>query len=217
MDVDLPNVAWVIGGYVAGTIPSTLIVARLRHATALTREAGRDAGETDAHVLMARHLGGRWAAAAAAMDVLKGLLFVFLARTVGHLAPGWLAATGLAVVTGHSFPPFARAMAGRGMAATAGVYLALLPLEMVVAGLIIVAGAARRATGLASTIALAVVPILAAVLGEPWPYVWMAVAILVLVVLRRLEGVGAVIRAGVPAGRAVLFRAVFDVSLTAPR
>jgi glycerol-3-phosphate acyltransferase PlsY len=183
----------------------------------VTEEAGRTAGETDAHLVLARHLGGGWAAAAAAADVLKGLVFLLVARTAGGVSPGWLAATGVAVVAGHSFPFYARHMAGRGMAATAGVYLALLPLEMVVAGLIIVAGAALRATGLASTVALAVVPVLAVILGEPAAYVWMAVAILALVVLRRLEGVGASIRAGVPPARAVWYRAVFDVSLPTPR
>jgi glycerol-3-phosphate acyltransferase PlsY len=215
--VDGANIAWVVGGYVAGTFPSTLVVARLRHASAVTEEAGRAAGETDAHVVMARHLGGGWTAVAATMDVLKGMLFVLLARTAGHVSPGWLAATGVAVVAGHSFPPYARDMAGRGMAATAGVYLALLPVEMVVAGVVIVAGAALRATGLASTIGLAIVPVLAALLGEPVAYVWMAVAILALIVVRRLEGVRGLIRAGVPAARAVVYRAVFDVSLPAPR
>jgi glycerol-3-phosphate acyltransferase PlsY len=214
---DGAGIAWVVGGYAAGTLPSTLIVARLRHATAVTEEAARGAGETDAHLVMARRLGGGWAAVAATLDVLKGFVLVLLARTVGDASPAVLAFTGAAVVAGHAFPPFARDMAGRGMAATAGVYLALLPLEMVVAGLVIVAGVALRSTGLASTIALALVPALAAALGEPAAYVWMGVAILLLVLLRRLEGVGAVIRGGVGPARAVWYRAVFDVSLPGPR
>jgi acyl phosphate:glycerol-3-phosphate acyltransferase len=214
---DGAGIAWVVGGYVAGSLPSTWIVARLRRATAVTEEAARDAGETDAHLVMARRLGGGWAAAAATMDVLKGFVLVLLARTVGGASPTVLALTGTAVVLGHTYPPFAREMAGRGMAATAGVYLALLPVEMVVAGLIIVAGVILRSTGLASTVALALVPVLALVLGEPAAYVWMAAAILVLVMLRRLEGVGVVIRRGVSPARAVWYRAVFDVSLPGPR
>jgi len=108
-------------------------------------------------------------------------------------------------------------MAGRGMAVMSGVYLALLPVEMVVAGLIIVIGGAVRATGLASTVALAVVPVVAAIQGQPPAYVWMSVAILALIVARRLEGVLGVIRSGVPVGRAVVRRAIFDATPTPER
>src|SRR5262245_11879690 len=208
---DGAGIAWVVGGYLAGSLPSTWLVARLRHATAVTDEARRGSGEADAHLVLAKRLGGGWAATAAVMDVLKGFVLVLVARTAGGASPTLLALTGVAVVLGHMFPPFARDMAGRGMAATAGVYLALVPIEMVVAGLIIVAGFALKSTGLASTVALALVPALAAVLGEPAPYVWMGVAVFALVMLRRLEGVGEVIRRGVPPLRAVWYRAVFDV------
>jgi glycerol-3-phosphate acyltransferase PlsY len=206
------GVAWVAGGYAAGTVPSTWIVATLRRGDVVRTEADRTAGETDAHLLITRHLGARWTAVAAAMDVAKGFLLVSAARSVGHLAPSWLALVGLAVVAGHSFPPYLRHMAGRGMAGMAGVYLALLPLEMVVAGLVIVAGGIVRATGLASTVALALVPVLAAVQGQPRSYVIMSVAVLALIVARRLEGVRSVIRSGVPPATAVIRRAVFDAS-----
>jgi acyl phosphate:glycerol-3-phosphate acyltransferase len=210
------GVAWVAGGYVAGTLPSTWIVATLRRGDAVRAEADRAAGETDAHLLITKHLGAGWTAVAAAIDVAKGFVLVTAARSLGHLSPSWLALAGLAVVAGHSFPPYLRHMAGRGMAGMAGVYLALLPLEMLVAGLVIVVGGLLRATGLASTVALAVVPVLAALQGQPGAYVWMSVAVLVLIVARRLEGVRSVVRSGVPPGRAVIRRAVFDASASPP-
>ncbi len=40
----------------------------------------------------------------------------------------------------------------------------------------------------------------------------MAVVIFGLLLLRRLEGVGEVVRSGVPASRAVLYRCLFDAS-----
>src|SRR2546430_8405441 len=124
------GVAWAGGAYLAGTIPSTWIVARAKRASGLISASGRSAGETDPHVLMAKHLGVGWTALAATLDVLKGLVLVLAARRWGRLDAAWLALTGVAVVLGHSFPFYARQMAGRGMAAAAGVFLVLLPWEM---------------------------------------------------------------------------------------
>src|SRR5437016_8810616 len=118
---------WAAGAYLAGTIPSTWMVARAKRAKDLISASGRSAGETDPHILMARHLGVGWTALAATLDVLKGFVLVLAARRWGGLNPAWLALTGVAVVVGHSFPFYARQMAGRGMAAAAGVFLVLLP------------------------------------------------------------------------------------------
>jgi len=211
------SIGWVLGAYVAGTFPSTWLVARLRGGKAVRDHADRRAGETDAHLLITKHLGARWTALAATLDVAKGFVAVTLARSPGHLSTSWLAVAGVAVVLGHSFPPYATRMAGRGMAGMAGVYLALLPVEMVAAGVIIVIGGVLRATGLASTVALAVVPVAAAVQGQPASYVWMSVVILLLILARRLEGVRGVVRSGVPLGKAIASRAIFDATPTPER
>ncbi len=206
------RLGWVAGAYLAGTLPSTWIVARTMNAKGLISAADRSAGETDAHILMAKHLGVGWTALAATVDVMKGMLFALAARNWGNLPDSWLSLVGVAVVVGHSFPFYQRDMAGRGVAATAGVFLALLPLEMVICGLVIVVGGALRNTGVATTFGLASVPAAAAGQGQPGPLVAMAAAIFVIIVIRRLEGLGEVIRAGVSPGRAALYRGVFDSS-----
>lgn len=208
----LEGALWVLGGYVVGTFPSTYLVARIRRAAAVREAAHRRASEADAHILIEQHLGPGWATLAATADVLKGFLYPLAARRFGGLGPEWLAPVGVAVVVGHGWPPYARQMAGRGLSAASGVLLALLPLEMVVAGVVIVAGIAVRWSGVASTAALASVPAVAAVQGQPGAYVAMGVALLGVVALRRLEGVGEVIGRGVPAGRAVFYRIVHDTS-----
>jgi glycerol-3-phosphate acyltransferase PlsY len=148
---------------------------------------------------------------------VKGMAWVLAARHVGHVGPGALAVTGVAVVAGHSFPFFARDYAGRGLAASAGVLLILLPVEMLVAGGLILLGIAIRAGGLFSTIGMASVPPVAAVQGQTAVSVEMGAAILVLILVRRLQGVGDVIRGGVSPGRAVLYRCLFDSSGPPPR
>jgi glycerol-3-phosphate acyltransferase PlsY len=206
------HLAWVAGAYVAGTLPSTWLVSRSRDARNVIAESRRTEGEADAHVLMRDHLGMSWAAVAAVADVLKALLVVLAAREWGHLSDAWLAATGAAVVAGHAFPFYRRAMAGRGVAAAAGVFLVVLPVEMAIAGALIVVGLFLRATSLGTTVGLASVPVAAAARGQPGPFIALALVLFALILGRRLEGVGAVVRAGVHPARALWYRAVFDSS-----
>jgi glycerol-3-phosphate acyltransferase PlsY len=210
--VNAGRILWVLGAYLAGTLPSTFIVAKAKRAAALQAASRRRAGETDAHILMAQHLGVGWTVVAATLDVLKGFLVVLAGRHWGHLEPSWLAFVGVAGVLGHTFPPYAREMAGRGLATAAGVYLALLPVEMVLAGVAIVVGRVARITGLVTTAAMAAVPVLAALQGQPGEFVAMSAAIFAILIIRRLEGVGEVIRSGVRPARAILYRCVFDSS-----
>jgi acyl phosphate:glycerol-3-phosphate acyltransferase len=203
---------WAVGGYLVGTVPSTYLVARARAGTRIIAEARRDASEADAHMLVTRYLGWGWSALAATLDVAKGLVYALAAQRLGHVPVTWLALAGVAIVVGHGWPPYARAMAGRGLSAASGVLVALLPIQMVVAGVIIVLGIAFRVTGPASTLAFASVPAVAAVQGQPAALVAMSGAILAVILLRRLEGVGAMVRRGTPPQLAVYYRTVWDVS-----
>lgn len=210
--MDWPSLTWSAGAYLAGTFPSTYLVARAKHATALLSAAGRDSGETDAHILMTQHLGVGWTALAATLDVMKGLVYVLLARHVGHVPDAWLALVGVLIVVGHTFPFYARQMAGRGLAGAAGVFLILLPIEMTIAGILIVIGGASHNTSLASTIGMGSVPVVSAIQGQPGAFVAMSAAIFAILIIRRLEGVGDVVKRGISPARAVLYRTVFDSS-----
>jgi glycerol-3-phosphate acyltransferase PlsY len=204
---------WVLGGYLIGTMPSTWAAARLSGATRAIRESRRDRGEDDAHLVVGRRAGVGWAAAAAAADVAKALAWTLLSRRAGQLSTGAVALAGAAVVAGHAFPFYLRDMAGRGLAAAAGVFLAVLPLEMIVAGLTMCVGFAVRRSGLLSTVGFGAVPLVAWIRGQPDGYVVMAAAVFALILLRRAEGVREIARErSLPLGRAVLYRVVFDSS-----
>lgn len=206
------DILWAAGAYLVGTFPATFVIARLKGAHGLLAAAGRDAGETDAHMLMTQYLGARWSTLAATADVLKALVYTLSARHWGGLSVGWLAAVGVLLVAGHAFPFYATRMAGRGLSATAGVLLVLLPWEMVVAGVVIALGVLAKNSGLASTLGLATVSVVAALQGQPRQFVTMGAAIFVLILVRRLQGVRAVTSAGIPMPKAVLYRCLFDSS-----
>jgi acyl phosphate:glycerol-3-phosphate acyltransferase len=210
--MDWAGVAWVAGGYAAGTLPSTWIVATVAHQDRIRAETDRRIGEADPHLLTTRYAGWRWSVLASVMDVLKGLLVVLAAREIGGLSDGWLAAVAVAAVLGHTFPPYLARWAGRGLATSAGVLLVLLPVEMAVAGVLFLIGLRLHASGLFSTIGFGSIPVFATARGQPAAFVLTALAILSILVIRRLEGVGDMVRSGVPRSTAILYRAVFDAS-----
>lgn len=200
---------WALIGYVAGSFPSAWLVAVATGNNTVLDRVRRNVGEADAHVLL-RESGGRGAAVAAALDVLKGFLPVLAA--VWLTGPYEIAASAVGAVTGHCWPPILGRYAGRGLAAAAGAFLGFLPVEMVGAGIVRIAGSAVRAGGLASTIGYVAIPVVAAARGQSVPYVVTALVINVLLFARRLEGVREDISLGVPPARAVFRRAVLDAS-----
>jgi glycerol-3-phosphate acyltransferase PlsY len=183
------RVAWVVAGYLVGSFPTTYVLSRARGARTVIAASHRRSSDADAHIVMETHLGAMWAAMAITVDVLKGLGFALAARFLGDLPPPWLATACVAVIVGYTFPPYARDMAGRGIATGSGVTLAVVPVAMVIGGVVILAGNLAKHTGPASTLGFAQVPVTTWLLGEPRAFVWMGVAIFVVILLRRLVGV----------------------------
>jgi len=200
---------WALIGYVAGTLPSTWIVATRRGRQDVLDAVRRDAGEADAHVLLQK-AAGRAASLAAALDILKAFTPVILATRL--TGPYEIAACAIGTVAGHCWPPYLSRYAGRGLAASSGAFLGFVPLEMVIAGIARVVGARFKAGGLSSTIGFAAIPLIAWWRGQPLPYLVASGAINVLVFARRLEGISADLAAGVPLPEAAFRRVVFDAS-----
>jgi glycerol-3-phosphate acyltransferase PlsY len=202
------GIAWAAGGYLVGSIPSTYVVARFHGATSVLERADAGSSAGDAHILLAEHAGPVASVVAMAGDVAKGAAVAFVARRA-DLSPAQRAATCVAVVAGHAFPPFARSFAGRGLAAAAGVTLVEQPAGMVVAGSILLAGKALGHTGPASTVGFASVPVVAALRCRPRAIVAMGAGVLGVILARRLVGVGGVARRD-GWTRAVMRRLVLD-------
>ncbi len=200
---------WSVVGYACGCLPSAWLVAGLIKRREVLAGVRRDVGEADAHLLIKVH-AGRAAWSAAAMDVLKGFTPVVLALRLA--GPYEIAACAVAAVCGHCWPPFLYRYAGRGLATSAGTFLAFLPVEMVIAGLVRVIGSVARAGGLASTVGFVAVPLIAWLRDQPMPYIVASAAINVLILLRRLEGMEDDVRSGAPLHRVLYRRAVLDAS-----
>jgi glycerol-3-phosphate acyltransferase PlsY len=204
---------WALVGYGAGTLPSAWLAAVASGKRMVLAMVRRSVGEEDAHVVL-KASGGRAATVAAVLDVVKGFVPVLIA--VRFAGPYQIAACAIGALAGHCWPPFLYAYAGRGLAAAAGAFLAFLPVEMVLAGIVRVIGDRLKIGGLSSTIGYVAIPLVAWWRGQPAPYVVAAVAINVLVFIRRLEGISEDIDRGARPGRAVVRRIVLDASTKPP-
>ncbi len=113
---------WLLLGYLLGSIPFGLIVAKLGGAGDIRSIGSGNIGSTN--VLRTGRKG--LAAATLLLDVGKGFLAVWLATALGGPAAGL--AAGAAAFFGHCYPLWLGFKGGKGVATLLGVSLGLLPL-----------------------------------------------------------------------------------------
>ncbi len=119
---------WLGGTYLLGSIPTSLIVARVFGGIDLRAFGSRNLGATN----LFRAMGWKAAVPVGLFDVLKGTIPVLLAQRVSNGPPDWPLFVGLAAVAGHVWSPFVRFKGGKGVATAAGVFLALAPWALLV-------------------------------------------------------------------------------------
>ncbi len=113
----------LIGAYLAGSIPSSYWIGRVFYGIRLDQEGSRNLGATNALRVMGKPAG----IASLILDMAKGVVAVFLARYLLPESPDWHLAAGFVAILGHSFSVFVRFKGGKGVATSAGVFLALAP------------------------------------------------------------------------------------------
>jgi glycerol-3-phosphate acyltransferase PlsY len=177
-----------VTGYLIGSIPVGVLVGR-----AFGFDP-RGVGSGNVGMTNVARAGGKVPAVITfAGDILKGLIPVVLARIAG-LPPVGLSAVGFAAFLGSIASIFLRFSGGRGVATSLGIWLALAPIPVAIAGTVFVALIAiSRIVSLASMgAAISLVPATAA-LGCPRPYVLLAIAISALVLWRHRGNIGRLI------------------------
>ncbi|MGI6628309.1 MAG: glycerol-3-phosphate 1-O-acyltransferase PlsY [Bacillota bacterium] len=112
-----------VAGYLAGSIPSGVIVSRLAGVDSIMSHGSGNTGATN----VLRVLGPKYAAPVLLMDILKGVLPAYLGlRYLNMGATGALIA-GMFSIAGHNWSVFLKFRGGKGVATTAGVALVAFP------------------------------------------------------------------------------------------
>ena len=128
MSQTLLDAAFVLLGYLAGSLPMGVVVARLTGSVDPRTVGSGRTGGTNA----LRAMGARRAVLVAGLDVLKGFVPVALASLLGA-SPLAVALTGVAAVVGAWASIFLRFHGGRGVATGIGAALFIQPLAVLFA------------------------------------------------------------------------------------
>lgn len=142
---------WVVLGYLAGSIPSGVLVTRLAGAPDPRTVGSGNIGATN----VMRAGGKRLGAVVLLLDALKGFLPAVLASSARGGDDPWALASGLAAVVGHCYSVWLRLAGGRGVATALGVGLAVAPMPTAVGLAVFVAVvASTRVVSLSSLAAV---------------------------------------------------------------
>lgn len=182
----LAELALMAAGYLLGSIPFGVLIARGAGDVDLRRVGSGNVGATN----VLRAVGKGAAAATLVGDIGKGTLAVALARWTDAGA-AVMAAVGLAAVLGHLFPVWSGLRGGKGVATTLGVILGAMPS---VGGLLLLAwiavAALTRYSSLAALVATAAMPLLVWLLDGRPAMLALSGALVVLVFVRHRENIG---------------------------
>lgn len=170
--LSLGSVLWVAGlllvAFFLGAVNPASILARLLGKD-LTQGSGNP-GATNA----GRVLGRGWGVLVGVLDVLKGVVPVWVAAVLWGTVPAYV--VGVAVVLGHVYSPYLRGRGGKGVATTLGAILAVHPwyaVALVVVFVVVVAVSRWVALGsLVAAVAMVVGGGLAAVGTLPGALGW---------------------------------------------
>jgi len=178
----LENALIVAGGYLIGSIPFGVVVVRLFRGEDIRKQGSGNIGASNVWRGYGRGLG----IPVALLDVAKGFVPALVGLEVGGEWVGVLA--GAAAMLGHARPIWLGFAKGGKMVATGGgVTFALAPVAAAVCLVLwILTFAVFRYASLASLVAALTLPVLCALLGEPWQTVlFAAVAGVAVVFLHR--------------------------------
>jgi len=184
-------------GYLAGSIPFGVIIARL-HGVDLRKTGSGNVGATN----VARVLGRPWGYLCFLLDAAKGFAPCLAVVLLSSPPPGqpprpaeqaiWLL-TGMGAIFGHVFNPWLKFRGGKGVATALGVVLGIYPYftyaGLLAFGLWIVVTLISRYVSLGSIVAAAAFVPLVVVLHlqharQLWPLETFALAMALLIILR---------------------------------
>lgn len=173
----------LLGGYLLGAVPFGYLLGRIKGVDLRFYGSG-NIGTTNAFRVLGRKLGFL----VFFCDLAKGLIPALLGKILG--GPGWGVVAGLAAVIGHNWSVFLTFRGGRGVAATAGVLLALMPKVVILAfGIWVLVVILTGYVSLGSIIASLSVPVIALIFREPWIYFLFAILAPIFIIFRHLPNI----------------------------
>jgi glycerol-3-phosphate acyltransferase PlsY len=180
----ITEILLILGAYLVGSIPTGVIVGRLR---------GFDPRAVGSGNIGASNVVRAGGISSAVMtlvgDALKGAIPVIVTRAAGF-PPSTIAWVGLAAFIGAICSVFLGFSGGKGIACALGIWLAISPMAILFAlAAFAVVVAISRITSLASMVAAIVLLPVVAALGLPRHYLLLAIVMTALALFRHRENI----------------------------
>lgn len=171
----------IVGGYLLGTLPSAIIVARAKGVDITTFGSGNPGASN-----VARAIGWRYGSIVFVLDAAKGAIPALL--LLGHRPSAYIC--GAVAIVGHIFPATRGFKGGKGIATGAGVLLVLHPLIMIISAVswIAIMKLSKKAS-VASIVVVPLVVILLIVTGKPAWEIFAFIGIGLLIEVRHLSNI----------------------------
>jgi glycerol-3-phosphate acyltransferase PlsY len=168
--------------YLIGGLPFGYWFVRLRFGRDIRTMGSGNIGATNVH----RTAGGKAGLIVLLLDILKGLLAVFIASASTHGDPLAIALAAAAVMVGHCYPVFLNFKGGKAVACFIGAFGFISPLTLLVAAAaFFVTVAVSRYVSLGSIVGAALYPVLLWYLAKPaLPILFACIFAAILIVYR---------------------------------
>ncbi|ULO09296.1 glycerol-3-phosphate 1-O-acyltransferase PlsY [Paenibacillus sp. 19GGS1-52] len=164
----------IVASYLLGSISFSVLFAKFLKGIDIRQYGSGNAGATNT----LRVLGKGPAIMVLVLDVLKGVVAIWLGTWVGGWGTWVAALCGIAAIMGHNWPLYFHFRGGKGIATTIGVLTTLCLWPALLAGVIaILAIFVTRYVSLGSLIFVALTPIFLLVIGFTQPVLWTSIII----------------------------------------
>lgn len=178
----------VVASYFIGAFPTSYVMGRVVRGIDLRQHGSGNLGATNVF----RVLGWKAAVPVFMVDIFKGFApTFFFPRIDGSPHWEWALAFGAAAILGHVFSVYVHFKGGKGVAAGAGVFLALAPWA-VLAGLIVWVSlvATTRIVSISSIVAVIVVPPVVYLTKGAGPVLWLSLVLMAFVIFAHRANIG---------------------------
>jgi len=175
----------VASGYLAGSIPTGVILSKLFGTKDIRQEGSRNIGATNVY----RVSGAKLGILTLLGDVLKGFIPVALTCFLMD-SEMWIAAVAFFTFLGHLFPIFLKFRGGKGVATALGIFLVIAPLMVpCVIIVFILVVMTWKYVSLGSLVASAILPVFLCAAGYNIVYVNLSLFIGCLIFYRHWENI----------------------------
>ena len=202
----------IIGAYLLGSVPSAYLAAKWYRGIDIRQYSSGNVGATNLLGVVSKQV----AIPVIIFDLGKGAVMLWAAQLIG-LSLVQQVAVGLAAIIGHNWSVFLNFKGGRGVLTTLGVAFILPLLHDLVPWGILVFGAIFFANAfiihnipLGVVTGIAAIPLVGWAAGEPVPFTLGYLAILVILVIRRLSATQPVRVASIGKKQVLINRLLFD-------